>query len=123
MNARHQRQTRHHPKPKILLDESLPGRDKFPQLNSYCNCKHVNEFSLNGATDPVVYDKAITEKRILVTFNIKDFKKLVIDNSSGPSVIGLSTRLSYEQIDKKVLSKVKNLTESEFVGKYFSITN
>lgn len=79
---------RHTPKPKLLLDEGFPKRSLFSNLNSYCDVKHVaHDFHLAGATDEEVYAKACELGRILVVFNIKDFKPMV--RPDGATIIGV----------------------------------
>ena len=123
MTARRRSVTRRQPKPKLLFDESLPPRSRFTLLNQYCNTKHiVGDFKLSGVDDPTVYQKALATDRILVTFNIKDFRPMLKSNPNGPSIVGVSTNLTNIQISTKLLSLVKKMTVSEFKGKYWSLT-
>jgi predicted nuclease of predicted toxin-antitoxin system len=109
-------------KPKLLLDEGLSPRTVYAELNRYCDVKHVkHDLHLGGLADGRVYDVANKESRLLVTFNVKDFKSLVKDGNV--SVIGISTRLTNKQIDRKLMSTIKRLQPSEFEGVFISITN
>jgi len=121
MTARSRSGVRRAPKPKSLLDEGLPPRRDLPQLNQYCDVKHIKlDLRRGGATDAEVYRLASVEGRLVVTFNIKDFKPRITRN--GASVIGVSTGLTARQIDAKLASLVKQLSEKDFRGQYFSIT-
>jgi len=49
------RPTRRHPKPKVLLDESLPPRRVFTNLNRQFNVKHIaSDLGLGGSSDEQV---------------------------------------------------------------------
>jgi len=87
MTAKRRRHVvRHAPKPKLLLDEGLPPRSRFTTLNQYCNVRHIkHDYRLSGAIDSDVYKLARLEGRVLVTFNIRDFKPLL--SEVGMSVI------------------------------------
>src|SRR5205823_1065218 len=70
------------PKPfhkhKILLDENIRPRTRFPRLNSRFAVKHIREdLKRGGITDAEVYVLAAKQHRILVTYNTKHFLSLV----------------------------------------------
>jgi predicted nuclease of predicted toxin-antitoxin system len=122
MIARSGRTVRHAPKPKLLIDECLPPRQNFPSLNNCCDVKHIiGDYKMGGANDTAVYDKARSVDRILITLNIKDFRPMIEQERNLPSIIGVSPRLSNEQIDNKVSSFVRSLKPGDFVDKYFKI--
>lgn len=121
MTSRSRSGVRRAPKPKLLLDEGFPPRRDLPKLNQYCDVKHIKlDLRREGAPDRDVYQLASAEGRIVVTFNIKDFKPRI--TKTKPSVIGLSAGLRHPQIDAKLASFVKTLHPSKFRGHFFSIT-
>jgi hypothetical protein len=55
---------------KLLFDEGLPLPQYFPQLNNLFDIKHVSrDFKSAGADDSQVYQLAVKEKRLIITFN------------------------------------------------------
>ena len=121
MPRKNKTSVRRSPKIKILLDEGFPYRNKLKNLNSYFNVRHIKQdFGFEGLPDKNVYQLASKEGRILVTYNLKDFKPLV--NSNQVSVIGVSATLPNQRIDQKLTSLLKKLPTGDFNGKYFSIT-
>lgn len=113
--------TRKFRKYKLLLDEGLPPRDRFKILNSRHNLKHIkHDFGQPGISDKEVWKIAAKEGRVVITYNVKDFKKLVVNDRSG--VVGISTNLSIEQIDKKLTSILIKTKKSNLYGKYKSLS-
>lgn len=107
---------------KLLLDEGLSPKEKFPHLNNLHNVKHIkHDLRRGGAKDPIVYKIAEKEKRLVVVFNTKDFKPLIDDKK--PSVISLSTGLSNEQIDLKLCKILKNIKSNQLIEHLISITS
>ena len=83
-------------KHKLLLDEGFHLRQRLPILNSRFDVKHVAaDFKQSGLPDAKVYDLARKEKRLLVTYNIKDFHMLA-STSTDTGIIGVSPNLSLE---------------------------
>jgi len=58
---------------------------------------------------------------MVATFNSKHFRLLVKDDT--PSVIGISSKLTNDQIDKKLMSLIKNIKPVGYTGKYFFISS
>lgn len=107
---------------KLLLDEGLPPKDRFPTLNNLHSVKHIkHDLKKGGAKDYVVYNIAAKGTYIVVVFNTKDFEPLIDNNK--PAVISLSTNLSNEQIDLKLCKLLKNLKPREKSGHLISINN
>lgn len=89
---------------KLLLDENFPLPSRPIRLNSHFDLKHVvKDFKKSGAKDEEVFALAARQKRLLVTFNDKHFYKVAKGNKNT-GIIGVSTNLSTEQIDKKLAS-------------------
>lgn len=109
-------------KHKLLLDEGFYYRQSLPILNSRFDVKHVvGDYGQSALTDPQIYEFALQKGRILVTFNIKDFKPLVsINKFTG--VIGVSANLTLEQIDKKLTALLVRSTRKSLLGKITKIS-
>lgn len=111
-----------HTRYKLLLDEGLPPRERFPQLNNLHAIQHIKHDLKKGRSkDPEIYKIAEKEKRMVLVFNTKDFKPLI--EPQKPSVIALSTGLTNEQIDLKLCKILKNLKHNQELGHLISITN
>lgn len=104
-------------KHKLLLDEGFFYRQSLPITNSRFNVKHISgDFGQGALPDPQVYEFAKARDRIIVTFNIKDFKPLAsVSKSTG--IIGVSANLSLEQIDKKLTALLNKSTKKSLLGK------
>lgn len=106
---------------KLLLDEGLPPRTNYPNLNNFHNLRHVtHDYSFMGYSDDFVYKTAIKEGRLVIVFNTKDFKPLI--RTHTPSVISLSTNLSNEESDLKTLRALKEISKSQTKGHLINIT-
>lgn len=106
---------------RLLLDEGLPHRRQFHILNSRFNVKHiVGDFKSSGLEDPEVYKRAISENRLLVTLNERDFRKLVRKNSLG--IIGISGNMTTAHIDKKLNALLTKSKPKDLFGRFTSIS-
>lgn len=106
---------------KLLLDEGFHLRNRLPILNSRFNVKHVAaDYKQIGLSDSKVYELANKEDRLLVTYNIKDFRKLLTTRSKT-GVIGVSSNLTVEQIDKKLTALLTKSTKKELYGKFIIV--
>lgn len=106
---------------KLLLDEGLFLPKFYPELNGFHNLKHiVYDLRKSGIKDAPLYDLATKENRILIVFNIKDFKKLI--RKEGISVIDLSANLSNKEADLKVLKALKEMRPNQEKGYLISIS-
>lgn len=85
-------------KHKLLLDEGFYYRHSLPILNSRFDVKHiVGDYGKSALPDLQVYEFAKEKGRIIITFNIKDFKSLAsISKITG--VIGVSANLTLGKI-------------------------
>lgn len=108
-------------KHKLLLDENFPIRTYFPTLNRRFDVKHIGaDLNQEGLADPKVYALARKEKRLLVTRNIKDFEELALmGNDTG--VIGVSSNLTFKQVDIKLTALLNKSTEKSLLGKITKI--
>jgi len=114
--------TRKHKRYKLLLDEGLPVKDKFPQLNNHHQLRHImHDLRMGAAKDKKIYKLAQDDGMLVIVFNTKDFKPLI--ESEKPSVISISTNLSNKQIDLKLCSILKRIKINEEKGHLISISN
>jgi hypothetical protein len=89
-------------KHKLLLDENVPHRKSFPMVNERFDVKHiVIDLNKSGISDRELFKLTQKEERLIVTYNVKDFIRL-LNHKSTSGIIGLSPNLSLPQIDKKL---------------------
>jgi predicted nuclease of predicted toxin-antitoxin system len=105
-------------KHKLLLDENMPLRTEFLLLNSIFDVKHVAaDLKHSGLADPGVYQLAVEQKRILVTFNVKHFRKLA-GTKEDVGIIGVSANLPTPQIDSKLAALLTKSTPKALQKKF-----
>jgi len=110
-------------KHKLLFDENMPKRQMFERLNEVFDVKHVrDDLKSGGLPDPQVYALARTVKRLLVTYNIKDFRDLA-SQSQETGVIGISAHLSPSQVDRKLSALLRRSSGQALLGKYTALTS
>lgn len=76
---------------------------------------------MSGITDLEVFIFAKKVSRLIVTFNKKHFQKMV-GKSKDTGIIAVSTNVSDEQIDKKIVSLLSRKKKKELFGKFHDIT-
>lgn len=104
-------------KHKILLDENFYVRSYLPRLNKKFTVKHaVQDFKHAGWPDWEVFQFASKNRMILVTFNVKDFVDF-IDLSHTTGIVGVSTNLNDDDIDKKLTSLFTKSSKNSLLGK------
>ena len=109
-------------KHKLLLDENLSPRTAFPRLNSIFDVKHVrDDLNRGGLPDPHVYQLAVKQQRILLTYNIKHFHQLA-GTLKDAGIIGISPHLTSAQIDTKVTALLTRSTPNALAGKFIDLT-
>lgn len=105
---------------KLLLDEMLPRRSKYPLLNCFHNVRHiVHDHKLAGSSDEEVLKLAAKEGRILITKNIKHFRPIGIDH--GVDIIGVTETIPPEELDKAIMAKLKKWAKASMSGRFTSI--
>lgn len=110
-------------KHKLLLDEGLSPRKSFRRLNNRYDIKHIkHDLHKEGSTDKEVYEIACKQKRIIVTYNISDFKKLATQ-SKDTGVIGITPSFTPDQLDTKLNSLLSKSSENSFYGKYTPLSH
>jgi hypothetical protein len=103
-------------KHKLLLDENMPDRSYFPQLNQHFDVKHVKlDLRKEGLPDPPVYALAVSLGCILVTFNWSDFVPLV-GRRRDCGLIGVSG-MDWHRIDTKLTALLVRQGPGYFRGK------
>lgn len=105
-------------KHKLLLDEGLYPRKSLKRINSRYNIRHIkHDLNKGGITDDEVYQIACMQKRIIITYNIDDFRKLAL-RSKETGVIGVTQGLTPDQLDAKLNSLLSKSSENSFYGEY-----
>lgn len=105
---------------RVLLDEGLPPRQSFPKLNAIANLVHVkHDLKRPGAPDHELYALATEDGRVVVTLNLRDFKRLV--RSDGASVIGVGPAMFPKEIDTKVVALLRRLKPHHLKDHFFKI--
>jgi hypothetical protein len=106
----------------LLLDEGFPPRLYFPRLNERFDVKHVkDDYRKIGLPDTEVYSLAMQLKRLIVTYNAKDFRRLA-HNSKETGVIGVPALMSYYHIDNKLTYLLTNSSPNALQGKYTALS-
>lgn len=109
-------------KHKLLLDENVPVRSYFPNLNSRFTVKHLKaDLNLAGLPDIKVYKLSQKTGQIIVTYNVKDFAPLVENDPKG-TVIGIPPNLAPEQVDKKLTALLNKSAKRSLFGKLTTIS-
>jgi hypothetical protein len=112
------------PKPfykhKALLDEHLYHRQMYPLLNARFDVKHIkHDLHLAGLPDPAIYDLAVSQGRIILTKNVKDFRALLRDDS--PGIIGIPETWATHRIDSKLTALLMKHGPTYFRGRYYPL--
>jgi len=107
---------------KLLLDENMPRRQVLPLLNELFDVKHIrDDLHSGGFSDPQVYILAVKQKRLIVTYNAKDFYDLA-SRSKESGVIAISPHLSLHQVDTKIASLLLQGSQKALYGTFTVIT-
>jgi hypothetical protein len=112
------------PKPfykhKTLLDEQLYHRHLYPLLNEHFDVKHIrDDLHLGGLPDPEVYALAVSQSRIILTKNVKDFRPLLRDDC--PGIIGIPETWTPSRIDTKLTALLMRHGPNYFRGRYLPL--
>lgn len=104
-------------KHKILLDENFYVKSYLPRLNKKFTVKHILEDpNHKGWSDWKIFQFASKNHLIVVTFNVKDFVDF-IELSNNTGIVGVSTSLSEDDIDKKLTALFNKSSERSLFGK------
>lgn len=109
-------------KHRLLLDEGLYPRKVLTRTNNRHGLLHIkHDLNKGGFKDIQVYEIAVKQKRIIVTYNVRDFKKLA-RKSKDSGVIGVSQGLTPEQLDIKLNALLSKNSEKSLYGKYTTLS-
>jgi hypothetical protein len=104
-------------KHKILLDEQVSPHQYFPRLNEHFDVKHnKHDLHLSGLADPAIYELALSQGRIILTKNVKDFRPLLQEDA--PGIIGIPETWSLGQVDSKLTALLMKHGPAYFRGRY-----
>lgn len=110
-------------KHKLLLDEGLYPRKLLSRTNNRYNIRHIkHDLNKGGIEDKQIYEIAIKQNRIVVTYNVRDFRKLATQNKSA-GVIGVTQGFTPEQLDTRLNSLLSKSSENSFYGKYTPLSH
>lgn len=110
-------------KHKLLLDEGIYPKKSLKRINSRYNIKHIkHDLNQGGIKDEEVYEIACKQKRIIITYNIDDFKRLA-KKSKDAGIIGITQGFTPEELDKKLNSLLSKSSENSFYGKYTPLSH
>lgn len=110
-------------KHKLLLDEGISPKKSLKRINSRYNIKHIkHDLNKGGIKDEEVYEIARKQKRIIITYNIGDFKRLA-KKSKDTGIIGITQGITPEELDKRLNSLLSKSSEKSFYGKYTSLSH
>lgn len=106
---------------KILLDEMLPRREKYPQLNNYHSVRHiVHDLKKEGASDEQVVRLAKRLDMIVVTKNVKHLRDL--GKKHKVDILGVTETLAPEKMDKKIMAFLRKRGFVKMKGRFTKIT-
>jgi predicted nuclease of predicted toxin-antitoxin system len=109
-------------KHKLLLDENFRPRTRFPKLNELYDVKHIaDDLRKGGLRDREVYEVARSQKRLVITYNDKDFRPFA-DKSTESGIIGVSPNLTLAQIDTKLVAFLKKANQKSLYGAFHYIS-
>ena len=96
----------------------MPQRFRLPLLNQQFEVRHLRDDLRKGELeDPDVYELAVQEGYVIVTYNIKDFRPLA-GTKQDAGIIGAPDRLPIKQLDSKLCALLKRLTPNALRGTY-----
>lgn len=109
-------------KHKLLLDEGLYPRKFLKRINSRYDIKHIkHDLRKAGIEDNEVYEVASSQKRIIITYNTRDFRRLA-RRSRDTGIIGVPQGFTPERLDTRLNALLSRGSEKTFYGKYTSIS-
>ena len=110
-------------KHKLLLDEGLFKRQSLKRIDSRYDIKHIkHDLHKGGIKDNEVYEIAKKQGRIILTYNVEDFRTLA-KQSTQTGVIGATPGFTPDQLDAKLNSLLSKSSEKSFYGKYIPLSH
>ena len=108
-------------KHKLLLDEHMHHREHFPQVNACFALKHIaDDLGKSGASDPAIYNVAVSTERIILTQNARDSEDLV-GSQEDCGLISIPPHWKPQLIDTKLLALLRRHTPGFFKGRLVSL--
>ena len=108
-------------KHKLLRDENLQPRQRYPRLNEHFDVKHIeHDLRHGGAKDPAVYDIAVSQSRIILTENERHFRPQV-GTKDDTGVIAIPPHWTPAQVDTKLTALLMRHGPTYFAGQYRSL--
>lgn len=105
------------------MDEGIYPKKSLKRTNSRYDIKHIkHDLNKGGIQDREVYEIARQQKRIIITYNIDDFKRLA-KKSKNTGVIGITQGLTPEELDKNLNSLLSKSSEKSFYGEYTPLSH
>ena len=109
-------------KHKLLLDEGFPPRSYFRNNNQRFDVKHVkDDLRKIKLPEEEVYALAVQMKRLIVTYNAKDFRRIA-GNSQDTGVIGVGALTPYHHIDTKLTFLLTKSSPTALQGTYTALS-
>lgn len=106
-------------KHKLLFDTNMPPRINLPRLNEHFDVKHVqDDFKHGELEDPEVFQLAVAQGRIVITFNGSDFRSLAGSLPGDAGVIDAPARWPNAQLDTKLTALLMRHGSTYFAGQY-----
>lgn len=107
---------------RLLLDSAFAKPESFPKLKKKANLAHIihNYGMSSQAEDKEIYQKAVSENRIVLTINFKDFRQLV--KKGQPGILGIESQLANMEIDQIVSDFISDKNPEDLIGKAIRIT-
>jgi predicted nuclease of predicted toxin-antitoxin system len=107
---------------KLILDENVPSRRRLASVNERYDVKHIrDDFHPEGTSDPEVYNRAVEQKRVLVTYNVKHFKPLA-GSQDDCGIIGLPPNVPRQKLDLKLVAFLTRTTPAMLYGHYVPLS-
>jgi hypothetical protein len=107
---------------KIYLDEDVHKKAAYALRLKGFDVLHVSEANNNGLTDIEQLEYAISLKRTIFTFNVRDFiilhKKYLDDNKHHYGII-ISPQINLSMLIKKLSLKILSLKPEEIYNQIY----
>lgn len=109
---------------KLLIDENLSFRITAQLEQAGHDTVQVNAVSLNDTDDPVIFEWALNDDRVVITSDADFGMMLAISGASGPSVVLLrsSDHLTPHQQANLIIGTLEEITAELSAGAVASVS-
>lgn len=108
-------------KHKLLFDENMPPRTRYPRLNKHFDVKHIKlDFNKAGVSDLEVYKVACAQSRIIITINRSDFEPLA-GTEEDLGIIAIPDGQAAIRTDTKLTALLMKHRQKYFKGKVIAL--